>query len=127
MQAIRTIQDEHRSLAAILHGMLHLVHAIRDRGVRPDFNVLGAMIYYIDAFPERFHHPKEDEYLFRFLRIRHPDARPLLDRLKSEHRAGRRRSGRSSRRWRATSREATRNFPASWPRSRPTRNSTGST
>ncbi len=88
MQAIRIIHDEHRSLAAVLHGMLHLVHAIRDRGVRPDFNVLGAMIYYIDAFPERFHHPKEDEYLFAFLRIRHPDAIPLLDRLKSEHRAG---------------------------------------
>jgi len=74
MQAIRTIQDEHRSLAAVLHGMLHLVHAIRDRGARPDFKVLGAMVYYIDAFPERFHHPKEDAYLFHFLRIRHPDA-----------------------------------------------------
>ena len=87
MQADRIIHDEHRSLAAVLHGMLHLVHAIRDRGARPDFNVLGAMIYYIDAFPERFHHPKEDEYLFHFLRIRHPDAIPLLDRLQREHRA----------------------------------------
>jgi len=88
MQAIHTIQDEHRSLAAVLHGMLYLVHAIRDRGTRPDFNVLGAMIYYIDAFPERFHHPKEDEYLFHFLRIRCPDAIPVLDRLQGEHRAG---------------------------------------
>jgi hemerythrin-like domain-containing protein len=88
VQGDRIIHDEHRSLAAVLHGMLHLVHAIRDRGVRPDFNVLGAMIYYIDAFPERFHHPKEDEYLFHFLRIRHPDAKPLLDRLQGEHRTG---------------------------------------
>ena len=88
MQAIRIIQDEHRSLAAVLHGMLYLVHAIRDRGVPPDFRVLGAMIFYIDAFPERFHHPKEDQYLFHFLRIRHPDAIPLLDRLEAEHRAG---------------------------------------
>ncbi len=87
MQADRIIHDEHRSLAAVLHGMLHLVHAIRDRGARPDFNVLGAMIYYIDAFPERFHHPKEDEYLFHFLRIRHVDAIPLLERLQREHRA----------------------------------------
>ena len=66
------------------------------------------MIYYIDAFPERFHHPKEDEYLFYFLRIRHPDAIPLLDRLQGEHRAGAKGSGRSSRRWRATSRAARR-------------------
>ncbi|MEO8754315.1 MAG: hemerythrin domain-containing protein [Casimicrobiaceae bacterium] len=88
MQADRIIHDEHRCLAAVLHGMLHLVHAIRDRGTRPDFAVLGAMIYYIDAFPERFHHPKEEEYLFHFLRIRHPDAIPLLDGLRAEHRSG---------------------------------------
>jgi hemerythrin-like domain-containing protein len=88
VQGDRIIHDEHRSLAAVLHGMLHLVHAIRERGALPDFNVLGAMIYYIDAFPERFHHPKEDDYLFHFLRIRHPAAIPLLDRLQGEHRAG---------------------------------------
>ena len=88
MEAVRIIQDEHRSLAAVLHGMLYLVHEIRDRGAAPDFAVLGAMIYYIDAFPERFHHPKEDQYLFRHLRKRHPDAAPTLDRLDSEHRSG---------------------------------------
>src|SRR6478752_7114349 len=63
MQAIRIIRDEHRAIAAILHGMLFLVRKIRDRGATPDFNLFGAMIYYIDAFPERFHHPKEDRYL----------------------------------------------------------------
>jgi len=88
MEAIRIIQDEHRSLAAVLHGMLYLVHEIRDRGTKPDFDVLGAMVYYIDAFPERFHHPKEDHYLFARLRLRHPDAALLLDRLQIEHRVG---------------------------------------
>ncbi|HEY8623085.1 MAG TPA: hemerythrin domain-containing protein [Casimicrobiaceae bacterium] len=88
MQAIRIIVDEHRGLAAVLHGMLYLVHEIRDRGAKPNFDVFGAMIYYIDAFPERFHHPKEDQYLFRLLRLRHPEAVPLLDRLEVEHRAG---------------------------------------
>lgn len=88
MQAIRTIRDEHRAIAAILHGMLYLVRKIRDRGATPNFNLFGAMIYYIDAFPERFHHPKEDRYLFRVLRIRHPDSASLLDRLEEEHRTG---------------------------------------
>jgi hemerythrin-like domain-containing protein len=88
MQALRIIRDEHRGLAAVLHGMLYLVHDIRDRRGRPNFELLGAMMYYIDAFPERFHHPKEDEYLFRLLRLRHADAAPLLDRLQTEHRAG---------------------------------------
>jgi hemerythrin-like domain-containing protein len=88
MQAIRITLKEHRALAAVLHGMGYLVRSIRDRGAKPDFTVLGAMVHYIDAFPERFHHPKEDRYLFRLLRARHPDAAPLLDRLESEHRAG---------------------------------------
>ena len=88
MQAIRVIVDEHRALAAVLHGMLYLVHEIRDRDDEPDFALLGAMVYYIDAFPERFHHRKEDEYLFRYLRVRYPEAVPLLDRLQAEHRAG---------------------------------------
>lgn len=88
MQAIRIIHDEHRSLAAVLHGMAYLVREIRERGAEPNFAVLGAMLYYIDAFPERFHHPKEDRYLFRLLRMRHPDAGPILDRLDAEHRAG---------------------------------------
>src|SRR5215469_15337634 len=81
LKALRIIHDEHRSLAAVLHGMLYLVNNVRSRGTRPDFRVLGAMIYYIDAFPERFHHPKEDRYLFARLRARCPAARPLLDRL----------------------------------------------
>ena len=88
MKAIRIIQDEHRSLAAVLHGMLYLVREIREHGAKPDFAVLRAMVYYIDAFPERFHHPKEDQYLFRLLRIRCLEAAPLLDRLETEHRAG---------------------------------------
>ena len=88
MQALRIIQDEHRALAAVLHGMRYLVRDIRDRGAPPRFDVLGAMIYYIDAFPERVHHPRESEYLFRFLRARCRAAAPILDLLEEEHRAG---------------------------------------
>ncbi len=88
MQAIRIIRDEHQALAAVLHGLLYLVREIRARRAQPDFVLLGAMIYYIDTFPERFHHPKEDEWLFRLLHLRYPEAQPLLVRLKAEHRAG---------------------------------------
>jgi hemerythrin-like domain-containing protein len=82
------IEDEHRLLAAVLHAMLHLVHEIRDRGVAPDFELLGAMIYYIDTFPERYHHPKESEYLFPLVCARHPAAAPLIRRLDQEHALG---------------------------------------
>lgn len=88
MQAIRIIEDEHRSLAAVLHGLLYLVREIRLRGATPDFELLGAMLHYIDAFPEQFHHPKEDAWLFRRLRERDPASAALLDRLEAEHREG---------------------------------------
>ena len=88
MKAIAIILDEHRSLAAVLHGMLYLMRSIRDGKATPDFTLFGAMVYYIDAFPERFHHPKEENYLFRLLRLRHPAAGSVLDQLHAEHQAG---------------------------------------
>jgi hemerythrin-like domain-containing protein len=88
MDAIHTLLDEHRSLAAVLHGMLYLVREIRFYGAAPNFEVFHAMVYYIDAFTERFHHPKEDAYLFRLLRVRYPDSAELTGRLQSDHRAG---------------------------------------
>ena len=88
MQAIESILSEHRTLAAVLHGMLYLARDIRYGGAQPNFDLFAAMVYYIHAFPERFHHPKEEAYLFRLLRLRHPAAAPLLDKLREEHRAG---------------------------------------
>jgi len=88
VQAKRIIEEEHRSLAAVLHGMLYVVREIRYMGMQPDFVLLEAMVHYIDAFQERFHHPKEDAYLFKLLGSRYPGAAPLLDRLKQDHEAG---------------------------------------
>jgi len=88
VKALRIIRDEHRSLAAVIHGLVYLVREIREHGGHPDFDLFAAMIRYIDAFPERFHHPKEDQYLFRRLRARHPASAPILDDLEAEHESG---------------------------------------
>ena len=88
MKAIGIIRDEHRALAAVLHGLQFLVRDMRDRGTPPNFPVLSAMLYYIDAFPERFHHPKEDRYLFPLVRVRAPAVAAVLDALEAEHRIG---------------------------------------
>ena len=88
MRAVRIIMDEHRVLTAVLHGMLSVLRHVRYGICDPDFELLGAMLYYIRAFPERFHHPKEDAYLFRLLRQRHPACCALLDKLHTEHQAG---------------------------------------
>jgi len=88
MKAMLVIEGEHRALAAVLHGLRYHVGEIASQRAAPNFPLLGAMIYYIDAFPERLHHPKEDGYLFARLEERHPPARALIDRLRREHQIG---------------------------------------
>jgi hemerythrin-like domain-containing protein len=83
--AIQTIRDEHRSIAAVLHALKQLAKDAQDTSVEPRFDVFRAMIYYIDQFPERLHHPKEDKYLFARLEARAPHTKPLLDDLRAEH------------------------------------------
>ena len=87
-KAIRIIYDEHRSISAVLSGLKSLAQMARESAVRPDFAVFRAMVYYIDAFPERMHHPKEDEHLFARLLQRHAGAAPLVNDLQDEHRKG---------------------------------------
>lgn len=87
-KAIRIIHDEHRSISAVLSGLKELALAARKPGIRPDFAVFRAMIHYIDEFPERLHHPKEDRYLFERLEARAPEARPLIEQLRAEHQLG---------------------------------------
>jgi hemerythrin-like domain-containing protein len=88
MRAVQIIAGEHRTLTAVLHGMLFLLRHINYGISQPNFELLGAMLAYIGAFPDRFHHPKEDAYLFPLLRLRDPSITPLLDRLQDEHRIG---------------------------------------
>lgn len=82
------IRDEHRSIAAILHGMEYLVDRIRMRKAKIDPRVFRAMIYYLDTFSERMHHPKEDRFLFSALRNRGGDAATAVADLEREHAAG---------------------------------------
>ncbi len=88
MQALDILRDEHASIASMLQGLADLVHGIRDFRMPPNFGLLRAMLYYIQSYPERLHHPKEERWVFLLLALRHPPARPLLDRLRDEHREG---------------------------------------
>ena len=86
-KAIGIIYDEHRSISAVLSGLKSLARMALE-GQRPDFAVFRAMIYYIDAFPERMHHPKEDAHLFARTLLRDAGARELIEALQAEHIAG---------------------------------------
>lgn len=38
--ALATIHDEHRSLAAIVHGLKYIIREVREKGVAPDFKLI---------------------------------------------------------------------------------------
>ena len=86
--ALDVIQDEHRALSAMLRSMRLLVAQASREGHAPDFGVLRAMLFYVDEFPERLHHPKERDVLFPRLRQRCPALLATLDRLDADHARG---------------------------------------
>jgi branched-chain amino acid transport system ATP-binding protein len=87
-QAVLKIEAEHRSIAAVLHCLEHLVRAIGSGASEPDFELLSVILDYIDVFAERFHHPKEDRYLFTLLRDRTAEAHAVIEDLVAEHAQG---------------------------------------
>jgi len=83
--AITIMKSEHRSISAVLLGLKELARMAQDARVRPRFEVLRSMLRYIDEYPEKLHHPKEDEHLFARLVARAPETRPLVEALQAEH------------------------------------------
>lgn len=84
-RAVAVIQAEHRSLGTIVTALQRLVSDVREGVGEPDWRLLAAMLYYIESFPERLHHPKEDQYLFKALRARTREGAAALDELQGEH------------------------------------------
>ncbi len=85
--AVGIIKDEHRAIAAICSGLREQAARARS-GEEVDYALLESMLHYLRAFPERLHHPKEEQYLFARLRQRHPDAESVIAGLEREHEEG---------------------------------------
>src|SRR5205809_1590029 len=84
-ESIVILKSEHRSISAVLLGLKHLAEMAQDARLKPEFQVFRSMLRYIDEYPERLHHPKEDEHLFARLVRRSPEAKKLVDELRAEH------------------------------------------
>jgi nucleotide-binding universal stress UspA family protein/hemerythrin-like domain-containing protein len=84
-RAISVIKDEHRSLAAVLHGLKHVLNRAKNSEIAPDFALIKTMLFYITEFPEKLHHPKEDSYLFKNLRLRTHAVDDAIAQLCDEH------------------------------------------
>jgi hemerythrin-like domain-containing protein len=86
--ALAVIQREHRALAAVLYCFEQVLGEIRLKRLEPDFALFESILNYVQDFPDRFHHPKEDEILFPLLRKRAPAVCKTLDELQEQHREG---------------------------------------
>lgn len=86
--ALRAIRDEHAAVSAVLRSLLLMV--AQGPGDQPArfFDVLRAMLFYIDEFPEKRHHPKESDLLFPKLARAEPALMPVIRRLEAEHMRG---------------------------------------
>lgn len=84
-RALTIIHDEHRSLGAVLHGLQFLVREALEKGRKLDFKLLWAMIYYMDAFSQRLHDPREEAYLFAKVMERTREADEVIALLKRQH------------------------------------------
>ena len=84
-RSLDIIRDEHSSLAAMLQSMRMLVDRGPGRDPRQFFDVLRAMLFYIDEFPERLHHPKETELLFPRVARAAPEVGVAVARLDRDH------------------------------------------
>jgi hemerythrin-like domain-containing protein len=87
-ESIRTIRAEHSALAAMLQSMAMMIR--RGPGDTPEmfFDVLRAMLFYIDEFPERLHHPKETELLFPPVARLAPETQDTIQKLSHDHQQG---------------------------------------
>jgi hemerythrin-like domain-containing protein len=84
-RSLQIIRDEHASLAAMLQSMRMLVDKGPGDGRKPFFDVLRAMLFYIDEYPERLHHPKESNLLFPKVVKASPKVLGAIDRLERDH------------------------------------------
>ena len=86
--SLTIIRHEHRALSAMLRSISLLLSDHRRRGTAPDFGALRAMLFYVDEFPEKLHHPKESRLLFPKLRGHSTQTDAVLDRLERDHASG---------------------------------------
>jgi hemerythrin-like domain-containing protein len=82
------IRDEHLAIAAVLFALRHAVRQARANPAAADFTLLHAILDYIVAYPDRWHHPKEDNFLFAALRGRSTEADKLIAIVTREHHEG---------------------------------------
>ncbi|NVN88305.1 MAG: ATP-binding cassette domain-containing protein [Rhodopseudomonas sp.] len=84
MEALNVISEEHRNLWR-LASAIELVAGSIEQEQRVDSEFFNSVFDYLEHFVDHSHHPKEDDFLFRLLRLRSEEAGPIIDRLAADH------------------------------------------
>ncbi len=87
MQAIQIIQEEHSKLWRVAI-TVNIVADELDAGSPVPTPFFNAVFDYIEGFVDQAHHPKEDDFLFRLVRLRTDRAESLLAQLEENHQQG---------------------------------------
>jgi hemerythrin-like domain-containing protein len=86
---IEVLRQEHCNIERLLR-VLEQELSVFDRGDRPDYEVVLAVIDYFKDYPDSCHHPKEDMIVEK-LKARDPVAAATIGDLEAQHREGSRR------------------------------------
>jgi hemerythrin-like domain-containing protein len=86
--ALQIIRDEHSAVSAVLRSLLQMLSRGPDEEEDRFFDVLRAMLFYIDEFPERRHHPKESDLQFPKVARVAPQLMPVIQKLEDDHMSG---------------------------------------
>lgn len=87
MQALRIISEDHSNMWRLATTIDHVADDMAD-GAPVEVEFFSSALDYIEQFVDRSHHPKEDDFLFRLLRLRSSEAASILDTLQQEHLEG---------------------------------------
>jgi len=87
MDALTIISQEHSNMWRLAATLDHVASDVQD-GAPFEGPFFEAALDYISLFVDRMHHPKEDDFLFRLLRLRSAEASEVLDALEADHRQG---------------------------------------
>lgn len=83
-RALGVIHDEHRSIAVVMKSLRRLATSPANL-TSADLHQIDLLVGYLRDFPQRLHHPKEEQYLHRYLRARHSGSEALLAELEAQH------------------------------------------
>jgi len=89
-KAVWIIRDEHQRYGAVLNLVRNLITRADAGPATIDVDLLDLAFDYIVDFIDTYHHPKEDDYLFRLVRRRSSEADAIIAELEGEHGDGER-------------------------------------